>query len=139
MTPPLTPQPDHLLEPTAAAETTSTQLFGVLYITLTGLVDSMVPNSGPWSLLGQSHPFYGGPYPPAQLYLILSHPRPLPTTGFLTIRSLAYQFQLSNETPEFANLFVIVLTPATLLPPAFLLSTCPIAHLPCWPPACVFC
>ncbi|KAJ9087274.1 hypothetical protein DSO57_1034750 [Entomophthora muscae] len=51
MTPPLTPQPDHLLEPTAAAETTSTQLFGVLYITLTGLVDSVVPNSRPWSLL----------------------------------------------------------------------------------------
>ncbi|KAJ9080669.1 hypothetical protein DSO57_1022465 [Entomophthora muscae] len=54
MTPPLTPQPDHLLEPTAAAETTSTQLFGVLYITLTGLVDSVVPNSGPWFLLGRS-------------------------------------------------------------------------------------
>ncbi|KAJ9058632.1 hypothetical protein DSO57_1010425 [Entomophthora muscae] len=54
MTPPLTPQPDCPLEPTAAAETTSTQLFGVLYITLTGLVDSVVPNSGPWSLLGRS-------------------------------------------------------------------------------------
>ncbi|KAJ9073988.1 hypothetical protein DSO57_1010748 [Entomophthora muscae] len=54
MTPPLTPQPDHPLEPTAAAETPSTQLFGVLYITLISLVDSVVPNSGPWSLLGQS-------------------------------------------------------------------------------------
>ncbi|KAJ9061268.1 hypothetical protein DSO57_1022324 [Entomophthora muscae] len=54
MTLPLTPRPDRPLEPTAAAKTTSTQLFGVLYITLTGLVDSMVPNSGPWSLLGQS-------------------------------------------------------------------------------------
>ncbi|KAJ9068811.1 hypothetical protein DSO57_1024903 [Entomophthora muscae] len=54
MTPPLTPQPDHLLEPTAAAETTSTQLFGVLYITLIGLLDSVVPNSGPWSLLRRS-------------------------------------------------------------------------------------
>ncbi|KAJ9070572.1 hypothetical protein DSO57_1006622 [Entomophthora muscae] len=54
MTPPLTPQPDRPLEPTAAAKTTSTHLFGVLYITLTGLVDSMVPNSRPWSLLGQS-------------------------------------------------------------------------------------
>ncbi|KAJ9056983.1 hypothetical protein DSO57_1026834 [Entomophthora muscae] len=32
----------------------STQLFGVLYITLMGMVDSMVPNSGPWSLLGKS-------------------------------------------------------------------------------------
>ncbi|KAJ9088402.1 hypothetical protein DSO57_1023524, partial [Entomophthora muscae] len=54
MTPPLTPQPDFPLEPTAAAKTTSTQLFGVLYITLTGLVDSVVPNSRPWSLLGCS-------------------------------------------------------------------------------------
>ncbi|KAJ9086236.1 hypothetical protein DSO57_1006438 [Entomophthora muscae] len=54
MTPPLTPRLDHLLKPTTVAEATSTQLFGVLYITLTGLIDSMVPNSRPWSLLGQS-------------------------------------------------------------------------------------
>ncbi|KAJ9052717.1 hypothetical protein DSO57_1031467 [Entomophthora muscae] len=54
MTLPLTPRPDRPLEPPAAAETTSTQLFGALYITLTGLVDSMVPNSRPWSLLRQS-------------------------------------------------------------------------------------
>ncbi|KAJ9049478.1 hypothetical protein DSO57_1023962 [Entomophthora muscae] len=54
MTPPLTPRLDCPLEPPAAAKTTSTQLFGVLYITLKGWVDSMVPNSGPWSLLGQS-------------------------------------------------------------------------------------
>ncbi|KAJ9064112.1 hypothetical protein DSO57_1033771 [Entomophthora muscae] len=54
MTPPITPRPDRPLEPTAAAETTTTQLFGVLYITLTELLDSMAPNSGPWSLLGQS-------------------------------------------------------------------------------------
>ncbi|KAJ9082983.1 hypothetical protein DSO57_1039256, partial [Entomophthora muscae] len=62
MTPPLIPRPDRPMEPTATAETTSTQLFGVLYTTLTGLVDSMVPNSGPWSLLRQSHPFYDGLY-----------------------------------------------------------------------------
>ncbi|KAJ9058882.1 hypothetical protein DSO57_1007821, partial [Entomophthora muscae] len=37
-----------------AAETTYNQLFGVLYITLTGMVYSMVPKSGPWSLLRQS-------------------------------------------------------------------------------------
>ncbi|KAJ9070017.1 hypothetical protein DSO57_1012716 [Entomophthora muscae] len=42
------------METPTAAETTSTQLFGVLYITLTGMVDSMIPTSGPWSLLGQS-------------------------------------------------------------------------------------
>ncbi|KAJ9054883.1 hypothetical protein DSO57_1009813 [Entomophthora muscae] len=54
MTPPLTPQPDCPTETPTAAETMYTQLFGVLYITLTGMVDSMVPTSGPWSLLGQS-------------------------------------------------------------------------------------
>ncbi|KAJ9057143.1 hypothetical protein DSO57_1025301 [Entomophthora muscae] len=54
MTPPLTLQPDCPIETPTAGETTSTQLFGVLYITLTGMVDSMVPNSGPWSLLVQS-------------------------------------------------------------------------------------
>ncbi|KAJ9054402.1 hypothetical protein DSO57_1015031 [Entomophthora muscae] len=54
MTPPLTPRPDCPLKPTAAAKTTSTQLFGVLYITLKGLVDSVVPNSRPWSLLSRS-------------------------------------------------------------------------------------
>ncbi|KAJ9058410.1 hypothetical protein DSO57_1012440 [Entomophthora muscae] len=54
MTPPLTPRLNRPLEPVTAAETTSTQLFGVLYITLTGLVDSMVLNSGAWSLLRQS-------------------------------------------------------------------------------------
>ncbi|KAJ9049077.1 hypothetical protein DSO57_1028266 [Entomophthora muscae] len=83
MTPPLTPRPDRPLEPAAAAKTTSTQLFGVLYITLTGLVDSVVPNSGSWSLLGQSYSFYGGPYPPAQPPLTLSRSMPLPMTGFL--------------------------------------------------------
>ncbi|KAJ9089640.1 hypothetical protein DSO57_1010799 [Entomophthora muscae] len=54
MTPPLTLQPDRPIETPTAAETTSTQLFGVLYITLTEMVDFMVPNSGLWSLLGQS-------------------------------------------------------------------------------------
>ncbi|KAJ9051065.1 hypothetical protein DSO57_1008328 [Entomophthora muscae] len=54
MTPPPTPRPDCLLETPSAAKTTSTQLFGVLYITLTGLVDSMVHNLGPWPLLRKS-------------------------------------------------------------------------------------
>ncbi|KAJ9057718.1 hypothetical protein DSO57_1019935 [Entomophthora muscae] len=35
-------------------EIMSIQLFEVLYITLIGLVASMVPTSGPWSLLGCS-------------------------------------------------------------------------------------
>ncbi|KAJ9071355.1 hypothetical protein DSO57_1037764 [Entomophthora muscae] len=54
MTLPLTSRPDRPMETPTAAETTSTQLFGVLYITLAGLVDSMVPTSGPGSLLGRS-------------------------------------------------------------------------------------
>ncbi|KAJ9060941.1 hypothetical protein DSO57_1025573 [Entomophthora muscae] len=49
----LTLQPNHPMEPITTAETTSTQLFGVLYIILTGLMDFMVPNFRPWSLLGQ--------------------------------------------------------------------------------------
>ncbi|KAJ9058530.1 hypothetical protein DSO57_1011467 [Entomophthora muscae] len=53
MTPPLTPRPNFPIETPTSAETTYIQLFGVLYITLTGMVDSMVPTSGPWSLLGQ--------------------------------------------------------------------------------------
>ncbi|KAJ9051743.1 hypothetical protein DSO57_1002006 [Entomophthora muscae] len=28
-------------------------MFGVMYITLTGLIDSMVPTSGPWAILGK--------------------------------------------------------------------------------------
>ncbi|KAJ9079530.1 hypothetical protein DSO57_1034614 [Entomophthora muscae] len=53
MTPPLTLQPNCPMKPSPTAKTTSTQMFGVLYITLMGLVDSMVPNSGPWFLLWQ--------------------------------------------------------------------------------------
>ncbi|KAJ9079173.1 hypothetical protein DSO57_1038174 [Entomophthora muscae] len=68
------------MDPTTAAETTSTQLFGILYITLTGLLNSMVPKSGPWSLLGQSVPYtiklepsYGGHYPLARQYPALNY------------------------------------------------------------------
>ncbi|KAJ9055249.1 hypothetical protein DSO57_1005659 [Entomophthora muscae] len=50
----LTLRPDHSMKPPTATETTSTHLFGVLYITLTGIIDSMVPKSGSWSLIGQS-------------------------------------------------------------------------------------
>ncbi|KAJ9059130.1 hypothetical protein DSO57_1005633 [Entomophthora muscae] len=38
MTPPLTPQPNCPMDPLTSAKTTSTQLFGVLYITLTGML-----------------------------------------------------------------------------------------------------
>ncbi|KAJ9085179.1 hypothetical protein DSO57_1016510 [Entomophthora muscae] len=54
MTPPHTPQPNCLQESVATDESTSTQVFGVMYITLTGLIDSMGPTSGPWAVLGKN-------------------------------------------------------------------------------------
>ncbi|KAJ9084307.1 hypothetical protein DSO57_1025819 [Entomophthora muscae] len=53
MTPPHTPQPNRPQDSVAANESTFTQIFGVIYITLTGLIDSMVPISGPWAILGK--------------------------------------------------------------------------------------
>ncbi|KAJ9089304.1 hypothetical protein DSO57_1014258 [Entomophthora muscae] len=53
MTLPLTLRPNHPQESVDANESTSTQIFGVMYITLTGLIDSMVPVSRPWALLGK--------------------------------------------------------------------------------------
>ncbi|KAJ9089186.1 hypothetical protein DSO57_1015513 [Entomophthora muscae] len=89
------------METPTAAETTSTQLFGVLYINLTGMVDFMVPTSRPWSLLGQSmsyifklDPLYGGLYLPARSNLIPSRPMPLPMPGFLT------RFLTSRQPPS---------------------------------------
>ncbi|KAJ9081718.1 hypothetical protein DSO57_1011748 [Entomophthora muscae] len=56
MTPHLTPRPDRPMEPSNTTKTMSNQLFGVLYVTLTGL-----------------HPSYGGPYPLVQQYSFLIH------------------------------------------------------------------
>ncbi|KAJ9063977.1 hypothetical protein DSO57_1035232 [Entomophthora muscae] len=53
MTPPLTPRPNCPQESVAANGSTSTQIFGVMYITLTGLIYFMVPASRPWALLGK--------------------------------------------------------------------------------------
>ncbi|KAJ9053443.1 hypothetical protein DSO57_1024061 [Entomophthora muscae] len=53
MTPPLTLQLNRLQESITANESTSAQIFGVIYITLTSLIDSMVPASGPRALLGK--------------------------------------------------------------------------------------
>ncbi|KAJ9087005.1 hypothetical protein DSO57_1037578 [Entomophthora muscae] len=50
---PLTLRPDRLQESAATDKSTSTQIFGVMYITLTGLIDSMVPTSRPWAVLGK--------------------------------------------------------------------------------------
>ncbi|KAJ9082374.1 hypothetical protein DSO57_1005238 [Entomophthora muscae] len=57
MTLPLTPQPNRLQESVAASKSTSTQIFGVMYITFTGLIDSMVPVSGTWAVLGKLLPY----------------------------------------------------------------------------------
>ncbi|KAJ9084895.1 hypothetical protein DSO57_1019399 [Entomophthora muscae] len=95
MTPPLTPRPNCPIETPTAAETTYTQLFGVLYITLKGMADSMVPNSGPWSLLGKSMsyiiklaPILWWALPAGLAHPIPSHPMPLPMPGFLKFSSL---------------------------------------------------
>ncbi|KAJ9073233.1 hypothetical protein DSO57_1018682 [Entomophthora muscae] len=53
MTPPLALQLNRPQESVAANESTSTQIFGVIHITFTGLIDSMVPASRPWALLGK--------------------------------------------------------------------------------------
>ncbi|KAJ9068988.1 hypothetical protein DSO57_1023194 [Entomophthora muscae] len=53
MTPPLTLQSERLQKSVTASESTSTKVFGEMYITLTGLIDSMVPASRPWALLGE--------------------------------------------------------------------------------------
>ncbi|KAJ9076098.1 hypothetical protein DSO57_1029452 [Entomophthora muscae] len=54
MTLPHTPRPNHPQESVATDQSTSTQVFGVMYITFTGLIDSIVPTSGPWAVLGKS-------------------------------------------------------------------------------------
>ncbi|KAJ9077227.1 hypothetical protein DSO57_1018769 [Entomophthora muscae] len=91
MTPPLTPQPNCPMETPTAAKTMYTQLFGVLYITLTGIVDTMVPNSEPWSFLGQSisyiiklAPILWWALPSGLAVSVSSQPMPLPMPGFLT-------------------------------------------------------
>ncbi|KAJ9073371.1 hypothetical protein DSO57_1017251 [Entomophthora muscae] len=53
MTPPLTLRPNCPQESVAAIKSTTTQIFGVMHITLTSLIDSIVPASGPWALLGK--------------------------------------------------------------------------------------
>ncbi|KAJ9049257.1 hypothetical protein DSO57_1026582 [Entomophthora muscae] len=97
MTPPLTPRSNCPMETPTATEIMPTQLFGVRYITLTGTIDSMAPNSGPWSLLGKSisyilklAPILWWALPLAQLYPVLSCLMPLPIPDFLTLIPFYY-------------------------------------------------
>ncbi|KAJ9058354.1 hypothetical protein DSO57_1013203 [Entomophthora muscae] len=53
MTPPLTLRPNRPQKSVATNESTTTQIFGMMYIILTGLIDSMVPVSRPWAVLGK--------------------------------------------------------------------------------------
>ncbi|KAJ9065853.1 hypothetical protein DSO57_1015284 [Entomophthora muscae] len=91
---PMTLQPNHPQESVATSEYTSTQIFGVMYITLTGLIISMVPTSRPWVILGKSPsyivklaPSFGRPF---LLGLQAIHPqvlRNLSQYGSLTLVS----------------------------------------------------
>ncbi|KAJ9087942.1 hypothetical protein DSO57_1028055 [Entomophthora muscae] len=53
MEPPVTPKP----MPASATELPldhTNKLFGIVYITLTGVIDTIVPAAGPWSWVGKS-------------------------------------------------------------------------------------
>ncbi|KAJ9083077.1 hypothetical protein DSO57_1038331 [Entomophthora muscae] len=52
MTPPLTLGPNCWQESVAASASSWPQIFGEMHFTLSGLVDSMMPSSGPWVVLG---------------------------------------------------------------------------------------
>ncbi|KAJ9082496.1 hypothetical protein DSO57_1004061 [Entomophthora muscae] len=115
MTPPVTPRLDCTLEPTAAAEATSTQLFGVLYINLTGLVDSMVPNSGPWSLLRQSISYIIKLAPilwwalPAGL--AAPHPKPPNASTYDWILKIKAPFNMAFDNPATHLMYYDTLKP----------------------------
>ncbi|KAJ9069998.1 hypothetical protein DSO57_1013102 [Entomophthora muscae] len=51
---PLTTKPDCLHPIPGLTPSTDNQYAGIAYITLAGLVDTMVPAAGPWALVGQS-------------------------------------------------------------------------------------
>ncbi|KAJ9084785.1 hypothetical protein DSO57_1020727 [Entomophthora muscae] len=50
MEPPLTPKPTISTPPTSDAIAQSSQFLGVLYLALTGLIDSVLPAAGPWAM-----------------------------------------------------------------------------------------
>ncbi|KAJ9082311.1 hypothetical protein DSO57_1005761 [Entomophthora muscae] len=63
MEPPVTPKPMPASSPDLPTNHTS-KLFGIVYITLTGMVDIIVPAAGPWSwLLSCGGPFLQKPQP----------------------------------------------------------------------------
>ncbi|KAJ9088973.1 hypothetical protein DSO57_1017754 [Entomophthora muscae] len=51
---PLTPKPTISTTPTSDATGQSSQSQGVLYLALTGLIDSSLPVAGPWAVAGKT-------------------------------------------------------------------------------------
>ncbi|KAJ9065287.1 hypothetical protein DSO57_1021347 [Entomophthora muscae] len=54
MEPPPAPKPTISTSPTSDATGQSSQFLGVLYLTLTGLIDSALPAAGPWAVAGKA-------------------------------------------------------------------------------------
>ncbi|KAJ9064765.1 hypothetical protein DSO57_1026953 [Entomophthora muscae] len=54
MEPPLTPKPTISTPPTSDATGQSSQFLGVLYLELTGLIDSVLQVAGPWAVAGKA-------------------------------------------------------------------------------------
>ncbi|KAJ9079909.1 hypothetical protein DSO57_1030653 [Entomophthora muscae] len=54
MEPPPTPKPTISTPPTSDATGQSSQFPGVLYLVLTGLIDSALPAAGPWAVAGKA-------------------------------------------------------------------------------------
>ncbi|KAJ9090415.1 hypothetical protein DSO57_1002725, partial [Entomophthora muscae] len=91
MTHPLTLQPNCLQKAVAASDFTFIQIFGVMHITLTGLIDYMVPSSRPWAILRKSlsyilnlAPSCGGPFLLGLWAVHLQVLRNLPQDEYLT-------------------------------------------------------
>ncbi|KAJ9077373.1 hypothetical protein DSO57_1017341 [Entomophthora muscae] len=53
MKPPMTPKPMPASSPDLPTDH-SGKLFGIVYITLTGVIDTIIPAAGPWSWVGKS-------------------------------------------------------------------------------------
>ncbi|KAJ9087243.1 hypothetical protein DSO57_1035023 [Entomophthora muscae] len=51
---PLTPKLTISIPPTSNATGQSSQFLGVLYLVLTGLIDSALPAAGPWAVAGKA-------------------------------------------------------------------------------------
>ncbi|KAJ9049992.1 hypothetical protein DSO57_1018720, partial [Entomophthora muscae] len=54
MEPPPAPKPTISNPPTSDATGQSSQFLGVLYLALTGLIDSALPAAGPWAVAGKA-------------------------------------------------------------------------------------